>query len=171
MAPIRNLKSPSVPETSSETCLFTFSFGLNRRTPAGTADRGKIVKNLASLTHTCTHGDGEMHIFHTTVNGIPFRIHTCNASICSHKPGQNSISNRKKKRHQLCFSLEFSERPQTDQFYTCECFIQVFIALNSITSMTFQSNNIFSLLFEQKENNVIFRSFFSVKKIIETPFV
>lgn len=99
----KSQKSPSVPETSSETCLFTFSFGLNRRTPAGTADRGKIVKNLASLTHTCTHGDGEMHIFHTTVNGIPFRIHTCNASICSHKPGQNSISNRKKKKTSALF--------------------------------------------------------------------
>lgn len=139
-------------------------------TPVGIADRGKIVKNLASLTHMHTWGWRDAHILHNGEWNLPFRIHTCNASICSHKSGQNSISNRKK-RHQLCFSLEFSERPQTEQLYTCECFIQVFIALNSITSRTFQLNNIFSLLFEQKENNVIFRSFFSVKKLIETPFV
>jgi len=69
------------------------------QTPAGIADRGKIVKNLASHTHTCTHGDGEMQIFHITVNGTYLLGYTrvMPPSVVTNRAKTPSLIEKKKK--------------------------------------------------------------------------
>ncbi len=110
MTPIRNLKRELL---CTRNILSHSFFQSQPQTPAGLVDRGKTVKNLASLTHTCTHGDGEAHIFHTTVNGTYLLGYTrvMPPSVATNRAKTPSLI--KKQKDVSMISMQFRIFPKT----------------------------------------------------------
>jgi len=97
MAPIRNLKRVPLYQKHPLKHAFSLFLSVSTADPCGDCRQRKDCKEFSiSHTHMHTWGWRDADISHNGEWNLPFRIHTCNASICSHKPGQNSISNRKK---------------------------------------------------------------------------
>lgn len=113
MAPIRNLKRESLCTRNILWNILSHSFFQSQpQTPAVCWQRKDRKEFSISHTHVHTWGWRSAHISHNCEWNLPLRIHTCNASICSHKPGQNSISNEIKNDVSK-FSIQFRIFPKT----------------------------------------------------------